>query len=556
MGNKKKRKEARPRRPKTIMRQARAGRDGKIHLAPMLPEASEELLATVNKISDFMRSSAMKKKADLQCNAGLIEVRVKSTRTRVAGVGPQMRLTPRFIVTADGSSHHSLAASATRAAALEMDRRLAEHTRKATPVEPIVLDAMPLDATRPPQILAVGLSPQLTASIRRVAQTCTLGYEGSSGCDVVVVLHGADDTPTSRSDLWQVKDCALGGVKWRSAVGRTNKGIFDWVFNPTVDRPLLCFLNSRPLVVVSVDPAVPQPLPQVQLVRGTDFRSLFAVGTPERKRIARWETAVARGNLLNVRVVDGGGTFKECLSAFDLAHSHRHGTLHLYWSVHVHGHCAATFTERLPDDHDNEFQARIPYRTHMGEVGGKRHQLWDGLVLAFMPFATKVWKQTTPRDQQQWALPWAQVQRDHPWSYASFSVYSDAKSAGAELGKTLHSLKLQGERNVTPDGESAGLDLHIDEENINFTVVLVFGVGLHGFEQLYPTLGVRVGVDCWAFASANASELLHAVAKGGGFRVALVYAIHETCARGHDHKGKRVLANELRVAKASKQCTV
>ena len=464
--------------------------------------------------------------------------------------------------TGDGARHGSLAGAAIHQAVLDADALDVARERQPTQLGVQWLDAMPFDSRRPPQAL-IGFQPErrLMAAVRRTAVASTAvaatAAECTAACDVVVVTHGADNGPCAPSELWAVKDCALGGVRWRRALPRGSKEVFNWVFDAASCTPLLRFdpaVSQRPLVAVSVAvgaedaPSVADAAVEVQLVAGPDFRHVFAAGSKERSAIEHWEVGVARGDLLAVRVVPKGLPLSKCLAHYDVAHSNRHGTLHLFWAVHALGHCGQTYTEALPDDTQREWQARVPYRTAMGLPGSPRRQLYDGLVLAFMPFATKVFKETVPTASQHWALPWAQVEPGHPWSYASFSVYADTQSAQTLTG-SLHSLKLQGERNVTKEGESAGLDLHVDEENISFTVVLVFGTDLHGFEQLYPTMGVRVGVGCWAFASANAASLLHAVARGGGFRVALVYAIHECMARGHDHKGKPVLKSELRCAR-------
>ena len=62
------------------------------------------------------------------------------------------------------------------------------------------------------------------------------------------------------------------------------------------------------------------------------------------------------------------------------------------------------------------------------------------------------------------------------------------------------------------------MSLHEDEGNKSATVVLIFGTDLEGFDQIYPTAGVRIACGCWAFACADARELLHAVAHFVHFR--------------------------------------
>jgi hypothetical protein len=264
-----------------------------------------------------------------------------------------------------------------------------------------------------------------------------------------------------------------------------------------------------------------------------------------------------KGNLLNFKLAPGAHTLGECLSKFDLStpHNERHGILHLHWSVATHDNCAATYTEhaQLPDGSEDPkwrlCQGRIPYRTHMGHPGDCRDDLWQHMVKPFANFATAIFRRTVPSCQQHEAKSFAQVIPGHPWSYASFSVYADSEGTG-DLTKNLHATKLQSESNVTAEGESRGLGLHEDDKNISFTVVLVMGVNLQGFDQLYPTAGVRVPCGCWAYASANAANLLHAVAKGRGFRVAFVYAVHADMALGYDTQGKPILGEWLRTSRS------
>ena len=123
-----------------------------------------------------------------------------------------------------------------------------------------------------------------------------------------------------------------------------------------------------------------------QVVKGPDLRLEYGPGTPERQAIAHWEKGVAQGDLHGVHLIRGGMTFGKTLTAYcpnfgkPDNNSVRHGTLHIFYSVHVPGICGQSYTG------ESGHQGRIPYRTFMGDRHSAkpkrraRAQLWEGLV--------------------------------------------------------------------------------------------------------------------------------------------------------------------------------
>jgi len=460
--------------------------------------------------------------------------------------------------------------------AIESDSKLRGKQRLAAPetdlgqgtqVAIAMASPMPRDATRPPVLtFGDGVMSVLTAAhwhaIRRrmlpmllLTLAAAVTFDSHDQPTVIILEHGNTDGPLRRGALRAVKDLQLGGAAWRNAERKASLGAFAWVYDAKASTPLHRHSGRAPLLVVSKHHESESFF--TLIAKGSDFRNAFAFGSEQRAAIARWEAGVLSRDLLGVKMLKpdayypnrppAGRTFAECLRAFDVAHNKRHGTYHMFWSVHAHGGCGQTYTVAVEGDDTRDYQARIPY-VHFDEgAGSAGWDLWRSLVEPFAHFATEIYKRTWPLEQQCWAQEAGRVHHDHPWSYFSFSCYSDLWH-GKSVSESLHG-SLSGEPNLTADGSSAGLDLHEDEENKSATVVLVFGIDLEGFDQIYPTTGVRIACNCWAFACADASELLHAVAHGRGFRIALVYATHATMADGHDHKGKRVLWPERRLAR-------
>ena len=53
-----------------------------------------------------------------------------------------------------------------------------------------------------------------------------------------------------------------------------------------------------------------------------------------------------------------------------------------------------------------------------------------------------------------------------------------------------------------------------------------------------------VPLACWGWTSSNARDLLHAVSRGSGFRIALVYTVHTSIATGFTATGRGVAWEE------------
>ena len=83
------------------------------------------------------------------------------------------------------------------------------------------------------------------------------------------------------------------------------------------------------------------------------------------------------------------------------------------------------------------------------------------------------------------------------------------------------------------------MDLHRDKHS-GFTIILVIGVLLKGWQQIFPTSGVAIPLACWQWTSSNARDLLHAVGRGRGFRIALVYTVHTSMAMSSTEAGRTV----------------
>jgi len=137
---------------------------------------------------------------------------------------------------------------------------------------------------------------------------------------------------------------------------------------------------------------------------------------------------------------------------------------------------------------------------------------------------------------------------DTPFSYYSATIFADghvqAEVAIPGLAQLCNgskdSYKIKQEKNVHDDnGDSKGMDLHTDDRS-GFTIVLVIGALLDGFHQLYPSSGVGVPLACWSWTSSNARDLLHAVSRGSGFRIGLVYTVHTSMATGVTSTGDKI----------------
>jgi len=142
----------------------------------------------------------------------------------------------------------------------------------------------------------------------------------------------------------------------------------------------------------------------------------------------------------------------------------------------------------------------------------------------------------------------------HPFSYISISFYADWSIAQDISGLQQHcntsARNIPVERNTHDNGDSKGMDLHLDR-NTGYTVVLVIGALIKWFNQIYPTSGVSTGLACSSYSCSNSHDFLHAVARGTGFRIALIYTVHTSIATGvTDNSMERPLAWDLGVRQA------
>ena len=428
-------------------------------------------------------------------------------------------------------------------------------------VHMVWLNPMPLDATSPPSVMVAPVDQRLQLMVQqRVWQLVNpLAKQAQqvtrlADVDVRVVLHGADQGPTNAGALLRVRDMAVAGSKWRR---KDRKGVFNWVYGMDHETPMYYHDSQRPLLVASVCEAETDLVRTVMkssglvrplVIRGADFRAFFDASSPQRQSIYKWEHAVQRGACLLAVRLDKHFTLGEAIAtAGDLPHIKRHGTWHTFWAVHSLDVCSQTFIR--------EGEAKRPYRTHFGVPGSAKWAVWSGMVAPFASFATEVYRQCVPSALQRAACETGRVIEGMPWSYASVSVYADRSSVDRSVSRVIHG-GLQGESNTvsSPDqtkhGMSKGLDLHFDESDFSFSVVLVVGQRLEGFDQLYPTLGLRLGCPCWAYVAADSAALMHAVSQGRGVRLAFVFAIHEVMWSGVSSTGKPVVWSELREAQS------
>ena len=173
-------------------------------------------------------------------------------------------------------------------------------------------------------------------------------------------------------------------------------------------------------------------------------------------------------------------------------------------------------------------------RNAHGEPGSPKAALYV-MVRDFVPFATRIYYATVYGTERLEAQIQGRIEPEFPFSYWSATIYADAHVVTDIPGlRQLCNTKVHGnntEDNIHENGDGKGMDLHRDKHS-GFTIVLVFGVLIEGFMQLYPTSGVGVPLACWQWTSSNARDLLHAVSRGRGIRIGLVYTVHTSMHTG------------------------
>ena len=184
----------------------------------------------------------------------------------------------------------------------------------------------------PAPVKSAVANPKLNAGVLRAGAHAALLHSAAcqttTSATVVVVTHKPGQGPTDPCALDKMQDCAVGGSTWGS---RDRPGRFDWVckggqlYRHEAPEPLIIASNVEGTGAL-----------RVLLVKGSDFRLLFDIGSPERERLREWERAAPMGAqaLLNVRL-GKRYTLRTALKADSLRTNHilRHGTFHVWWEL-------------------------------------------------------------------------------------------------------------------------------------------------------------------------------------------------------------------------------
>ena len=124
-------------------------------------------------------------------------------------------------------------------------------------------------------------------------------------------------------------------------------------------------------------------------------------------------------------------------------------------------------------------------------------------------------------------------------SYLSLNIYFDGTS-WTDCPTLFYSK--QNKKWLTRINSHHGLNLHKDDNNWSFGVILIFGCDIQGFDQRYVTYALRLPCPGWSLVLGDYRHLLHAVSSGtAGLRFSLVVTNHRSAVRGVDENGKRVL---------------
>jgi len=369
-----------------------------------------------------------------------------------------------------------------------------------------------LDALHPPMLDGLEDAGPVYREARRVALQCADRLDGGGLGDgapkrVMAVLLWGD--PTRRTALHSFEGLVPGGHVWRQKQSKLRLDL-SWAFErPTAARvPSLYWHDGAELLYVYHCERLPPYQLHLDVVKGSDFRDVFAPDSPERLAVRRWEDAVAVGTvdaLLSVKL-NKHYTFGSALYYGMQGYENRHGHMHLKHFSHdgMMGNKTLLFDGRV-----------LLWRNSSGEPLSPKRALIDGLLKPFAPFAASIYYASVQGAECKAAHPAARIMPDLPFSYLSCTIFADAHIQQTVdipgLSQMCNSSGAACEANVYTDGKSIGkskgMDLHRDRWS-GFTIVLVLGVLLDGFAQLYPTCGVGVPLACWAWTSSNARDLL------------------------------------------------
>ena len=416
--------------------------------------------------------------------------------------------------------------------------------------------ALQADAAQPPAINGIETAGLMFSRIRHIILDVLASIGWTTPRAVAICVWG---DVTMHTELCNMEGIVPGGKYWKQRE-RKLRADFSWVYEPEASNPL--YYHDRynePLFVFHV--ADVRWTLNLDLAKGSNFLKLFPVGSPERVllntsnplqisarltlyqfgpalqiRTAKWEAAVAAGTIdafLNVQL-DHDFTLRTALQYGMTGCESRHGVMHVKWFTHALSMCAASSLQ--PDGRWR------PRRCAMGEPHSPKAALFT-MVRDFVPFASRIYYATVQGAELLEAHVLGRIDPDYPFSYWSLTMYSDAHVVKDVPGlkqwcNTSHGDQHK-EGNFHDNGDGKGMDLHRDRHS-GYTIVLVIGALIEGFKQLYPTCGVGIPLACWAWTSSNSRELLHAVSRGRGLRIGLLYTVHTSMASGATSTGREV----------------
>ena len=407
----------------------------------------------------------------------------------------------------------------------------------------------------PPTFIGVETAGAVFNAARDIATGISHGlYRATRVAKATAYVLWGD--PTARSVLHSFEDLVPGGVQWKRKEKKLRVDL-QWLHTPPDDEnsgrraPPAMYWHDRPEPIFAFHYAERQLV--LDLVAANNFIGLFPPDSPERVATAKWEAAAAVGTaeaLLEVRLNENF-TLLQALQEGVKGYDNRHGTMHVKWQVHAHNRVHQAYLD------DGRYQ---PRRSSSGHALSPRRALFT-LVEDFIPFATKLYNLTIqalpPSEQLVPSHPDGRILADHPFSYASTSLYGDASLVGnlklealLQLCNTKAGMGMT-EGNLHSNGDSKGMDLHRDKNSGTSVVMVLSEERMEGFQQLYPANGIGLPLKCWSWSCSNSRDLLHAVARGRGLRIAFIFTVHTAIATGvTDNAQKRELAWDVGVKEA------
>ena len=336
------------------------------------------------------------------------------------------------------------------------------------------------NARVPPVLLGIETAGRHFAAAKKVWEAIHQTLPREPLTAFAILVHG--DPSSNATRLKSFINLVPGGVEWRKCEERLDLDL-EWVHNEDAqDAMHWHHQHEEPLLAFHADGTTLE----LGLVKGGNFLDCFAMNTPQRRRVAPWEAAIAIGTVeaLLSTPLSEHYTLAEAIQHGLAGFENRHGQMHVKFFTHTLSMCAS---QALLAPVDGELGRWLPLRSSHGEPLSPKRALLQ-LVTDFAPFATRLYYGTVPAHEQLEANILGRILQDCPFSYFSTTFYSCKKWADLLPGLRQ---KCSGKResNHHENGEGKGMDLHTDKHS-GYTIVLVFGAMIKGFAQLYPTLGV------------------------------------------------------------------